>query len=128
MQVRPQCSTIMSLKKSLLDQIVKLRYDDMKTAKYDENYEKAERLHGCGELCPLCGKYLKNYDQLFDEGKIIHMFEGGEYITDQDWNDFKGHEDELNNDPAEMGWFPVGTDCYRRFKKAMAKAHKDMKK
>lgn len=112
------------MKESILNQIVKVRLEDLTSEHYNENCQKASRLHGDGELCPLCGKYLKNYDQLFEEGKAIHMFNGGEHITDQSWYEIFPEDvaNELDNDPGEMGWFPVGADCYRRFKKAMEKA------
>jgi hypothetical protein len=112
------------MKESILNQIVKVRLEDLTSEHYNENRQKASRLHGDGELCPLCGKYLKNYDQLFEEGKIIHMFNGGEHITDQSWSEIFPEDvaNELDNDPGEMAWFPVGADCYRRFKKAMEKA------
>ena len=75
-------------------------YEYVRTKDHDEWEEKCD----CdkGEPCLICGKPVKPTANI----KMLRLVCGGEYITDE--------EGAFADD---MGWFPVGTACYRRFLK-----------
>lgn len=61
--------------------------------------------------CVICGKTIKG--EQVKAGHWLRMYEGGEFLTD----DMETPDGEL---PGDMGCFPVGESCYKRFLK-MAK-------
>jgi hypothetical protein len=54
-------------------------------------------------VCICCGKGIRDIKKT----KWIRMIEGGEYYTE--------YEQELNFN-EDMGWFPIGTTCYKKYK------------
>lgn len=58
---------------------------------------------GFRDVCVCCGKGIRDIKKT----KWIRMIEGGEFYT----------EDEQKLDPyGEMGWFPIGNSCYKKYK------------
>lgn len=72
----------------------------------DEN-EDWSQCHG-GKLghniCLCCGKIIKN----LNNRKSLRLIEGGSYLTE--------YEGELDED-FDMGWWYVGSACYKKFLK-----------
>ncbi|MBQ5878442.1 MAG: hypothetical protein IIW71_11710 [Treponema sp.] len=68
----------------------------------DRNEELAYS-KGFRDVCVCCGKGIKD----IEKSKRIRMIEGGEFYT----------EDEQELDPyGDMGWFPIGNSCYKKYK------------
>lgn len=86
-----------------------IAYEKIKAKDYDEwewrdcNCERGD----CP--CVICGRTVKNAKK---EKKVkwIRLYGGGEFLTDSDES---GLED-------DMGWFPVGATCYKKFLKMAA--------
>lgn len=74
-----------------------------------KDYDEQE-YENCGSKdspCVICGKTIKNY-MTAKRVKWLRMYGGGNYLTD----DEKTPDGQLDGD---MGWFPVGTTCYKKF-------------
>ena len=75
-------------------------YEDVKTKNHDEWEDKCD--YNKGEPCLICGKTVKKSPNI----KILRLVCGGQFITDC--------EGAFADD---LGWFPVGNACYKRFLK-----------
>ena len=75
-------------------------YKDVKTKDHDEWEDKCD--YDKGEPCLICGKVVKKTSNI----KMLRLVCGGKYITDNE-GAFEG----------DMGWYPVGNTCYKRFLK-----------
>ena len=73
-------------------------YDDVKIGVHD--YSKYSCDYDKGYPCVICGRSLRNAYNV----KMLRLVCGGKYITDSDRN--------FEND---LGWFPVGNSCYKKF-------------
>ena len=76
-------------------------YEDVKTKDHDEWEDKCD--YDMGEPCIICGKEVKSTANI----KMLRLVCAGRYITDAEG----AFED-------DMGWFPVGNTCYKRFLKS----------
>ena len=97
------------MEKEKLNSIHKVEWEKFRRDQFDKNYERsASSITNYDKygICPCCGKKVA----ITPKTKMIHMFEGGRYVTDEDW---EGSEE----DSGDMGWFYIGADCYRRFRK-----------
>ena len=76
------------------------------SSKRDENEERSqEKGFEVGHnICGCCGKGIKN----METAKQLHLIEGGEYFTEDERtiNERYG---------ADMGWWIVGSTCYKKF-------------
>ena len=71
--------------------------------------QRNEDLYGCGDVCVMCGKPVKKRD--FNEHKWLHMCPDGSLVDDK-------HDPITGFDEcAEMGYFEVGSTCYKHFLK-----------
>ena len=87
--------------------IIGADWDLVASPKRAENEEKSWDNYEGGELpqlCGCCGKVIKNYK----EAKSLRIIDGGNYFTE-----FEGEVEEC----ADMGWWYVGSDCYRKYTK-----------
>ena len=71
------------------------------TANYYENLDKGENMNPCVR----CGKEVKNTKFL------VHFIEGGNTML------AVADEDQYIEDDADMGFFPVGSECARHIPK-----------
>lgn len=69
-----------------------------------ENEEKAYD-KGFSHTCIVCGKGIKDTAKV----KWLRLLDGGEIITESE---------ETVEMEKDMGWYPVGNDCYKRYKQA----------
>lgn len=90
----------------------------------NEDYSWDVTKHDGDDICFICGKIIRSYnaEKPFKSVKRIHIFDGGRYATDLDFEEI-GHP-ELEFDAGEMGWWAVGSDCYRRLKKELDASEK----
>jgi hypothetical protein len=72
----------------------------LRAAKYQKFIRNQERCGSDETPCIVCGKGCKNPQWM------VHLSDGGMYIVTE-------QEAQEMNDNLEMGWWPVGTDCYR---------------
>lgn len=66
----------------------------------DEQADKCD--YDKGKPCIICGKAVKESPNI----KLLRLVKAGTYITDSE-ADFED----------DMGWYPVGNICYKRFLK-----------
>ena len=67
--------------------------------------ERNEDLYGCGDVCCICGKPIEGHKKYH----MLHMMPDGTLVDDIN--------DQITEiDPcAEMGYFEVGSTCYKKF-------------
>lgn len=75
-------------------------YEGVRTKDHDEWEDKCD--YSKGYPCVICGRPVKDTVNI----KMLRLVCGGDYITDS--------EDDFEDD---LGWFPVGNTCYKRFLK-----------
>lgn len=75
-------------------------YEDVKTKDHDEWEDKCD--YNKGEPCLICGKAVNKTSNI----KMLRLVCNGDYITDNE-GAFAG----------DLGWYPVGNTCYKRFLK-----------
>lgn len=81
---------------------------EIQNSDYLENSEKSDENYKDGFLqCPICGKNT-DWDKSAKAGRVLHMVEGGAFLTDAET---KNHD----NDGSDMGWFPVGATCWKKW-------------
>ena len=80
-----------------------IEYNKIVAKDRDECADKCD--YDKGEPCIICGKAVKETPNI----KLLRLVKAGRYITDS--------EEDFEDD---MGWYPVGNICYKRFLK-MAK-------
>ncbi len=82
-------------------------WDLVASPKREENEQKSyDNWTGKGlpQICGCCGKVIKDTDT----AKSLRLIEGGEYFTE-----YNGELDESH----DMGWWYVGSVCYKKFLK-----------
>jgi hypothetical protein len=83
-------------------------FEKIANPKRFENEESFNFIPGVAEPCIICGKKIKNPKF----GHWLRLIDGGEIITDDDENARPSE-----NAAGEMGWYPCGPDCYKKFLK-----------
>lgn len=68
-----------------------------------ERNEEIAYSKGFQDVCVCCGKGIRDVKKT----KWIRMIEGGEFYTED--------EQKLNS-YGDMGWFPIGITCYKKYK------------
>lgn len=83
-----------------------IAYEKIRAKDYEKwEYRDCDCEHGdCP--CIVCGKTVKNAKTV----RQLRLYAGGELLTD---SEEPGLED-------DMGWFPVGATCYKKFLKMAA--------
>ena len=81
-------------------------WEQVVSPKREENEERSQIKGGeiGHNICGCCGKIITNLDQR----KSLRLFDGGNYFTEYDgeWSD-----------THDMGWWYVGSVCYKKFLK-----------
>lgn len=78
-----------------------IEYAKIVAKDHDEQADKCD--YTKGEPCIICGKAVKETPNI----KLLRLVKAGRYITDS--------EEDFEDD---MGWYPVGNTCYKRFLKS----------
>lgn len=90
-----------------------IRQDDIKSAQYEKNHEWFENHNKGGYPCIICGKEIKD-----DWDYALHVFNGGDLLTDFDeFPEDLQKRDERFDSKGDMGCYPVGATCYRKWLK-----------
>lgn len=63
--------------------------------------EANELKYGCGDVCAICGKPMSSHERIW-----LHMMPDGSLVDDP-------NEELTFNDGSEMGYFEVGSGCYK---------------
>lgn len=79
---------------------MKVNYDEVESVNRIENEDKCD--FSKGKPCIICGKTVLHNTNY----KMLRLISGGDIITDEQ-GDFED----------DMGWYPVGNSCYRKFLK-----------
>lgn len=75
---------------------------------YMEQYEKTDAHYRDGFLqCPICGRQAE-VEKNFNAGRSLRIIDGGSTITDEDFE---------INDGSDVGWWPVGATCWKKWLK-----------
>ena len=83
--------------------------EEIRTPDYFENSERADSDYKDGFLqCPICGKNTE-WEKSAKAGRVLHMVDGGEFLTDVETDDGRA------NDGSDMGWWPVGATCWKKW-------------
>ena len=80
-------------------------WEKVVSSRKDENEAKSWE-KGAECICGCCGKEIKDKTT----AKSLHLIEGSDY-----WTEYEGTINECHG--ADMGWFYVGSDCYKKFRK-----------
>lgn len=86
--------------------IIGADWDLVASPRREENEERSQMKGGeiGHNICGCCGKIITN----LEERKSLRLIDGGNYFTEYDG--------ELS-DTHDMGWWYVGSVCYRKFQK-----------
>lgn len=88
-------------------------YKTYRLSKQDiERKELNECKYGCSDVCAICGKPIKK------NGYMLHMMPDGMLVDDP-------HEEIKFDICTEMGYFEVGSTCYKNFQKKAVEMTKE---
>lgn len=93
---------------------MRLEINKIRNSDYDEQAERSDMNYKEGWLqCPICGKQAE-VEKNFNAGRKLHLIDGGGTICDE--------ETEQDCTGSDVGWWPVGTTCWKKWMKAIKEA------